>query len=193
LTKKNVDVVRMYDTIYTIIPMRTSICAKDDSGTFCVLASPSAGTKETSSDIDLAKFLTTLYTTPGALTRRAPVDTPNMSTYHDNNIPFLFYKPDLEASNLCTSCVRQVLTAYMTFESNVVYGPGLPNSQILDKQPALYEAVKNKCPAGFLSGAVQAAGGLSGGTLSGAALATTVPQQTVLLLGLAGLGISFMV
>jgi hypothetical protein len=167
LTKKNVDVIKLYDTIYAIIPMRTSVCAKDDSGTYCVLASPGLGSSNIS---------------------------PTMSSYHDNNVPFLLYNPDLDANTLCTSCVRQVLTAYMTHESNVAYGPGLSNSQLLDKQPALYEAVKTKCPAGFLGGAVQAAGGLSGGTLSSSAFATAVPQRTTmsaLLVGLAGLAMSF--
>jgi hypothetical protein len=108
LTKKNVDVIKLYDTIYAIIPMRTSVCAKDDSGTYCVLASPGLGSSNIS---------------------------PTMSSYHDNNVPFLLYNPDLDANTLCTSCVRQVLTSYMTHESKVAYGPGLSNSQLLDKQP----------------------------------------------------------
>lgn len=174
-----------------MIPLRTSVCSKDDSGTYCVLA-PSGGTAETP-NIDLTQFLVNK---DSALSRRAPTAvTPNVTTFHDNNIVFLFYNPDLDATALCTSCVRQVLTAYVTFESDIGYGPGLASSLFLDKQPALYEAVKNKCPAGFLSGAVQAAGGLSGGTLSGAALTTAVPQHATmiaLLLGLSSLAISLM-
>jgi len=193
LTKKNGDVIKLYDTIYSIIPLRTSVCSKDDSGTYCVLAPASGSTAETP-NTDLIQFLVSKGA--GALSRRAPTTvSPNVTTFHDNNIVFLFYNPDLDATSLCTSCVRQVLTAYVTFESDIGYGPGLANSVLLDKQSALYEAVKNKCPAGFLSGAVQAAGGLSGGTLSGAGLTTAAPPHTTmtaLLLGLSGLGIFLM-
>jgi len=176
---KNRDVIRTYDIIYTLLPMRTSICSKDDSGNWCVLASPGAGTKETAPTV--AQVLAALYSpsTSGALKRRGPQTpiVPNMATFHDNNLPFMYYKPDLDASALCTTCVRSILTAYMTFESNVAYAPGLSNSQLLDTQPSLYDAVKKKCPANFLSGAVQAAGGLSGGILSSAAVTTINAEQ----------------
>jgi len=172
----------MYDILYTILPMRTSICSKDDSGSWCVMSSPKSGTKEQSS-ATLADLLTTLYTKAGAaLRRRGPQDaiTPNLTTYHNNNLIFLYFNPDLDATTLCTTCARQVLTAYMTFESNVAYAPGLSNSQLLDRQSALYDAVKNKCPAGFLSGAVQAAGGLSAGILSSAAQAINSERQAMI-------------
>lgn len=70
----------------------------------------------------------------------------------------------------------------MTFESNVAYAPGLSSSQILDTQPPLYDAVKNKCPASFLSGAVQAAGGLGNGLSSTAVTTINSEQMTVIAL-----------
>jgi len=70
----------------------------------------------------------------------------------------------------------------MTFESNVAYAPGLGNSQILDTQPSLYDAVKSKCPASFLSGAVQAAGGLGKGLSSAAVTTINAEQMTVIAL-----------
>jgi hypothetical protein len=185
-TSKNKDVIRTYDTIYTLLPMRTAICSKDDSGNWCVLATPGAGKKETSSPITVGQVLASLFTTTtgGALRRRGPqaAIVPNMATYHDNNLPFLYYKPDLDASTLCTTCVRLILTGYMTFESNVAYAPGLSNSQLLDTQPSLYDAVKNKCPASFLSGAVQAAGGLGKGLSSAAVTTINAEQMTVIAL-----------
>lgn len=184
LTNKNPDVIRMYDTVYTLSPIRTAACSKDDSGSFCVLASPSTGTK--SSSVSVAQLIATLSTGSQSI--------PNMAAYHDHNIQFLFYNSDLDANTLCTACARQVLTCFMTWESNVAYGPGLGSSQLLNTQPALYEAVKNKCPSGFLNGAVQAAGGLSQGTsISGAASATAVPGQTTLItlfLGIASLALA---
>lgn len=188
LTSQNVDIIRMYDAIYTMSPIRTSACSKDDSGNYCVLASPSTGASSSS----LAQLLATLYTTTGSGAQTVLV--PNMSTFHDKNIQFFFYNSGLDATTLCTTCARQVLTAFMTFESNVAYGPGLGSSQLLNTQPALYEAIKEKCPAGFLSGAVQAAGGLSGGYLSSAATAAYAPEQSTmfaLFLGLVSLAVSF--
>jgi hypothetical protein len=161
--------------------MRNSACSKDDSGNYCVLSSPKSAAKDLS-----------LYS-PGTGSSAQAAMVPNIKTFHDNNIAFLFYKPDLDAASLCTTCARQVLTAYMTYESDVVYGPGISNSPLLDNQPALLAAVKDKCPAGFLNGAVQAAGGLSGGTLSSAALATFESEQKAMIalaMGLSTLALS---
>jgi hypothetical protein len=196
-TSKNSDVIKIYDILYTILPMRTSICSKDDSGSWCVMSSPKSGTKEQNGSATLADLLSTLYTKAGAaLRRRGPQDaiTPNLTTYHNNNLIFLYFNPDLDATTLCTTCARQVLTAYMTFESNVAYTPGLPNSQLLDKQSALLDAVKSKCPAGFLSGAVQAAGGLSAGILSSAAQVTINSERQAMIgfaMGAATLVVSY--
>jgi hypothetical protein len=114
-----------------------------------------------------------------------------MATYHDNNLPFLFITSNLDATKLCTTCTRNILTAYINFESNVPFGPGLSNSQILNTQPDLYAAIQTKCPSGFLSGAVQAAGGLSGGMFSSGAI-PTVEYQSIfaMAMGVATLAVS---
>ena len=130
------------------------------------VSSREVGEAVAGSSMDLAHLLALLYTNNGAaLKRRAevPAIVPNMTTFHDTNLPFLFFKPDLDATKLCTTCARNVLTAYINFESNCPYAPGLGNSQLLDTQAALYNAVKDKCPDNFLTGALQAAGGLSSG------------------------------
>ena len=136
----------------------------------------------------LSQLLALLYTNnSGALKRRADASAilPNMTTYHDNNLPFIFFKPSLDKTKLCTACSRNVLTAYMNFESNVPYGPGLSQSQLLDTQSALYSAIQDQCPTGFLSGAVQAAGGLSSGIFSSGAISTvSVEYQSILALAM---------
>lgn len=136
----------------------------------------------------LSQLLALLYTDKsGALKRRADATgiLPNMTTYHDTNLPFIFFTPNLDATKLCTACSRNVLTAYINFESNVPYGPGLSQSQLLDTQSALYSAIQDKCPAGFLSGAVQAAGGLSGGLFSSSGAISTVSVEYQSILALA--------
>ncbi|KAI6118170.1 hypothetical protein F5141DRAFT_1096663 [Pisolithus sp. B1] len=85
------------------------------------------------------------------------------TTQSGSTIPilvFLFLEPSTDSTTLCTSCTRSILTSFITFESNTPYAPGLNNS-------ALYNSVQSTCGTNFLSGAVQAAGGLSGGILSG--------------------------
>lgn len=76
----------------------------------------------------------------------------------------------MESAILCTTCTRNVLTGYFSFESDVLYGPGLSNSILLGGQNELVGAIQQKCGANFLNGAVQAAGGIKQGTFhSGAA------------------------
>jgi hypothetical protein len=99
----------------------------------------------------------------GALTRRdQPAVVPNLAAIQDANLPFIFFTPNLSQSQLCVTCLRQVLTAYINFESDTPFAYGLNQSELLSTQSALYSAVQSKCPANFLSGAVEAAGGLSG-------------------------------
>jgi hypothetical protein len=200
-TSKVSDVVRLYDVIYTMLPLRTSMCSKDDSGSWCVMAATTT-TREVddtvtgeSPTLSLPQLLASLYTnSAGALKRRADVTAilPNMQTYHDTNLPFLFITSSLDKTKLCVTCTRNVLTAYINFESNVPYGPGLSNSQILNTQPGLYSAIQATCPSGFLSGAVQAAGGLSGGLLSGAIPTVGAEYQSILAMaiGVATLAVS---
>lgn len=61
------------------------------------------------------------------------------------------------------------MTPYITFESNCPYGPSISQSLLFAGQTNLYNNITSKCGSNFLSGAVQAAGGLSSGLLSGAA------------------------
>jgi hypothetical protein len=69
------------------------------------------------------------------------------------------------------------MTAYMDFEAKVPYAPGLGKSILLAKQPDLYQGIQNTCGQTFLSGAgVQAAGGLSGGSLPSGAVQTVAGQ-----------------
>jgi uncharacterized membrane-anchored protein YitT (DUF2179 family) len=147
------------------------------------------------STVGMAQLLALLYTDNSALKRRdqAAAIVPNMTTYHDTNLPFLFFSPTQDATTLCTACSRNVLTAYINFESDVPYAPGLNQSQLLDTQSALYNAIQSKCPSGFLNGAVQAAGGLSGGAFTSGAVSTVSSEyQSILALamGVATLAVS---
>lgn len=151
-SSKNPDVLLLYDTVYSMIPLKNSVCAKDDSGSYCVGKVP-------------AKIAaTSLYTTVGSGAQT--VLKPSADAFKSNNIAFLLLQASTPKDQLCTSCARSVITSFVSWESSVPYAPGIAQSNILAGQTDLYTTVTNTCGANFLSGAVQAAGGLSGGILS---------------------------
>jgi hypothetical protein len=126
-----------------------------------------------------------------SLTRRAETAiVPNMTTYSSSAIPFLFLK-DVTAED-CTSCTRGILSSYVKFESDVAYAPGLGQSTLLSGQSALYKSVTDACGANFLSGAVQAAGSLSGGASDAAPRSVGLNANTLvaIVLGVAAIGVA---
>ncbi|KAJ7699326.1 hypothetical protein B0H17DRAFT_1158208 [Mycena rosella] len=151
----------IYDTFYSLLPLLTAVCTQDDSGNWCALnAAPS------SAAANLAPALATSKTA----VRRADTVTaymPNATTINSNNILFLFLDGSLPQAELCTSCTRNILTSYISFEANTNYAPGLPQSVLMSGQPALYAGVVGTCGPDFLTNAVKAAGGLGQGTGSG--------------------------
>lgn len=180
-SQPNLSVKTTYDVLYSLVPIRQAICSKNDTEGYCVtqlssssntgvvaLADPEASQQHT--------LLTNyLYTTPGsgAVVRRGVSDSttalvPNTTTYQNTNLLFMFLNPSMPASTLCTTCTRNFITPYIDFESACPYGPGLSNSLLLAGQVPLYNNITTKCGSSFLSGAVQAAGGLSSGLLNGA-------------------------
>ncbi|KAI5118707.1 hypothetical protein M0805_004507 [Coniferiporia weirii] len=188
-TTSNTDVVRMYDVLYTITPLITAACSKDDSGNYCVTQiSPSSSSEPSasasfpadsksvsSSGQNAYKLVQNNLWESQTLAKRAAVTEnvtsallPNTTTYRNSNLAFLFLTPNMTSDALCVPCTRSVLSAYITFEESVPYALGVANSPILGGQPDLYNAVTSTCGSNFMSGAVQAAGGLSNGLISGA-------------------------
>jgi hypothetical protein len=159
----------MYEALYTILPLQQSICSKDDSGNYCVNG-PSTTTRDFDEDasFSISKLLALLYikTDNGALTRRGEAFVPNMAEISSSNSMFLFFTPSLSAAQLCVPCLRQIMSAYINFESDIPFPYGINSSVLLSGQLSLYNACQSKCPANFLSGAVTAAGGLSGSSSS---------------------------
>jgi hypothetical protein len=165
----NADVVRLYDVLFTIIPMKQALCSKGDNGNWCV----SSGVPLSTSASDLQK---SLYTESGQTV------IPNTAAFASNNLPFLLINPKLESAALCTACTRNVLSAYINYESDLPYAPGLNRSQILGTQTELFNAVSEKCGARFMDNEVQAAGGLGTGNsiLGGGAASLNAGFQSIL-------------
>jgi len=175
----NNNVKTIYDILYALGPFKTALCSKDDSGSYCVTKIPA--TPGSQNNIVNPN-------PPPAIVPRADQTAvmPNIAKYQETNLPFLFLqpqndddgKPSLESDDLCNACTRNIITAYINAESDVPYGPGLSKSILLGKQDELYKAIVNTCGGNFLSGAVQAAGGLSGGTFPSSATQNTIVSQS---------------
>jgi len=196
-TNVNSAVVNIYDVIYTMIPLKQAVCSQDGSG-YCI-QSAAANTNGSKTDVvenggsDVQQYLYEAVSKP--LGRRGVTDeeyTLNSTTWTANNVAFLGLQPTLLSAQLCVACTRNIMTPYITFESNVPYTPGLSQSSILSGQSALYNAIQSTCGASFLSGAVQAAGGLgNNGPLKGAAVRSTSGNSAmifgIVIIGLATL------
>lgn len=148
-TNLNQGVLQIYDVLYTISPLRTAACSKDDAGKYCA-----------SEIVGSAPAPSSLYSGSGS----QQVVTPNFDTLESSNAAFLFLQPSL-GKQLCVPCTRSIITAYISFESDTPYAPGLGASLLLGGQQALYQAIVDSCTSAFLSGAVQAAGSLANSVL----------------------------
>lgn len=153
LTSKPNDQVRaLYDMVYMAVPLQQALCAKDDSKNYCALSTtgaPSTG--------DINTIQKNLAYTP------ASSDTPtaNLTTFNANYLPYLMRNPNMETGALCTTCTRNILLPYFTFQSDCPYAAGLSNSPSMNNQQKLLNTINSQCGANFLNGAVQAAGGIS--------------------------------
>jgi hypothetical protein len=185
VSSPNTDVLRAYDVLYALSPLSKAVCTKADSGKYCVLEVGStsstgknllsSGSKDSSSADGLWLPL------PSKNSRRGEqqVIIPNLEQFKSTNLVFLGLQPTLPAEELCKPCTRNVLNEYIQFMSSLSYGPGIANSPLMGGWTELYKAVQEKCGAPFLSGSVQAAGGISGGILGNGAADLSVNARTV--------------
>lgn len=190
-------VIKTYDALYALFPLTKSVCSKADDGKYCVVelgtttgssssggASPSGKVQlqKSTPDVDLNQVRANLLTpvSSGPVSRRdEQAFYPNTTTFRGANILFLLLKSTLSTDKLCVSCARSVLSSYIDFESAIPYAPGIANSPLMGGQPDLYNGVTNNCGASFLSGSVQAAGGISSGIVSSGALDVAVSFKTL--------------
>lgn len=180
----NNDVIRAYDVLYALFPLSKAVCTKDDSGAYCVLkvgATNSTGKNLLADSAGSSPADGLWLPLPAKNSRRGEqqVIIPNLDQFKSANLVFLGIQPTLAADQLCQPCTRNVLTAFIQFTSSLPYAPGIANSPLMSGETDLYTAVQEKCGAPFLSGSVQAAGGISGNILGGGAAALSVDTRTV--------------
>jgi len=179
----NSDVIRAYDVLFVLYPFSQAVCTKDDSGNYCVLelGSTSNSTNTLLSDPTNTPPADDLWDPlPSGNSRRGEeqVIIPNLSQFKSLNLVFLGILPSLPADQLCQPCTRNVLNQYIQFMSSIPYALGISNSPLMGGETDLYNAVQQKCGAPFLSGSVQAAGGIAGGILNGGAAGISVNIRT---------------
>jgi hypothetical protein len=182
----NAAVIRAYDVLYALFPLSKAVCTKADNGKYCVLE---VGSTNTNTGKNLLSSGSTgsspsdglWLPLPSKNTRRAEqqVIIPNLEQFKSANLVFLGIQPSLSAEELCKPCTRNVLNEYIQFTSSLPYAPGIANSPLMGGETELYKAVQEKCGAPFLSGSVQAAGGIGSGVLGNGAADLSVNTRTV--------------
>ncbi|GJN94784.1 hypothetical protein Rhopal_007876-T1 [Rhodotorula paludigena] len=107
----------------------------------------------------------TAASTGGVHNYTLPSILPNADTWASASLPFLFLSPSMSSTVLCSQCTKQVLAAYIAWESRMPYALGLANSPLLQGQAGLWTATGEKCGGGFLESVAKQAGesNLTGG------------------------------
>jgi len=155
LDSNNEQVKKIYDSVYAMAPFRKALCAKDDSGRYCLTQVPKSNGLVAGgmAPTDVQKYISS---TSGGVT------TVNGTTFANQNVPFQFISKDSDAGVLCTTCTRNIFTAWSDWESQVPYAPGVSNAMLFKGQSDIYSAIKTKCPANFLSTSGVVAAGAAG-------------------------------
>lgn len=180
LKSKNEQVVALYDVLYLINPFHDAVCTTDDNNNFCILsiANNTAAKQATSKRsllTDDAMLMPQLLERQDASETAQSIDTGAAS---QSNIAYLFLQPNSDKNLLCSSCSKNIMAAYITFETSIPYAIGLSNSDQLKGQSALYKAMQATCGQSFTTNVNQKAGTTAfaevGGALSNAKVQITV-------------------
>jgi hypothetical protein len=128
-----------FELLYLLQPLTNAVTAKDNDGTYCLNKAKASGGHTKRGDDSQS----TLQINP--------------ADWQKSQLHFLFANADASAAQLCTNCVKQVMTAYVTWENKMPYPPGLTASQLLSSQKGLWQSISNKCPADFTNGILTSA------------------------------------
>ena len=106
----------------------------------------------------------------------ATIITPNTTTYGSTNLAFLFLAPDFPAASLCTPCTREVMVAYIKWESKQPYALGLSQSPILGGQSELWSAINSTCGSAYVNAITSEVGTFSTQSTTGGAMGMAIPS-----------------
>lgn len=74
--------------------------------------------------------------------------TPDMASYRESGLPYLFLTPSSSPELLCGECAGKILGAYVSFETVTPHALGISNSPALGGQPELWAKV-TECDNGL--------------------------------------------
>jgi hypothetical protein len=175
---KNADVLAIYDVLYLLNPFHEAVCTRDDSKNYCVLNIAS----DTASQNSTTKR--SLFDEDGQLHKRQAVtsESLNGTSLGSSNIAFLFLKSTSDKSVLCSSCAKNVMASYISFETSIPYAIGLANSNILGNQAGLYKSMQDTCGASFTTAVNTVAGTTAFASVSGSLVSSSVQMAATLIM-----------
>ncbi|KIJ24115.1 hypothetical protein M422DRAFT_275183 [Sphaerobolus stellatus SS14] len=113
ITSPNANVTAIYDSLYVALPFQKAVCTQDNLNNWC------AQGNATNTDVSGAS----------ANSAQSPLSTsegyPDAEAFASDDILFLGYNANMDASSLCTTCLQKVLTIYFGHESKRPYPSGL--------------------------------------------------------------------
>ena len=142
---------------------------------------------ETASQNTSSTSKRSLFAPQDEIEKRGTADTAqsiSSSSLSNSNIAYLFLQPTSDKSVLCSSCSKNIMAAYISFETSIPYAIGLSNSDILNGQSQLYSTMKSVCGDSFTTSINEVAG-----TTAFAAVGGANQVATRLGLGLATAGL----
>ncbi|UZJ51260.1 hypothetical protein CBS101457_000580 [Exobasidium rhododendri] len=173
---KNVGVQDVYDVLYLINPFHEAVCTKDDSNNYCVLNIATDTASKAADNTTTSRRSLFTNDDHSNLKRQDASETASAiegSSLSSTNIAFLFLQTTSAKSVLCSSCSKNILAAYISFETSIPYAIGLANSDILKGQSALYSTMKSTCGDDFTTSINEAAGTTAFAEVGGAGSLTT--------------------
>lgn len=145
VTNPNDAVNAIFDSLYVVVPFSKVVCTKDQQNKYCA-----TGTSSNSTNYGAANAAQTPLSDSNGY--------PNPDAFASDNLLFLGYNSKMDATSLCTSCLKNILTTYFSHEARRPYPAGLANSPLMGVQSDLWSAVQSECPADFVTSAISNTG-----------------------------------
>ncbi|KAH7340196.1 hypothetical protein B0J17DRAFT_766215 [Rhizoctonia solani] len=156
-------VAMQYEVWYSIIPYRSTICAKD-GGAYCLLKTTTDSSSSQNTRRSNAAYAAGHLANP-VNKRDQTVLTPNIVTFRDHHLLYQFTSTDIGSEQLCTTCTQQITAEYAKFKSANNYALASSQTSLLGGGLAEFWASLAQCPLGFTDDILK----LAGQEMSGAA------------------------
>jgi hypothetical protein len=172
LRAENSQILAIYDVLYLLNPFHQAVCTRDDTNDYCVLNIAS----DTATESSTTPSKRSMFDEDGQIRKRQAVASSAVSgaELSSSNIAFLFLQTTSDKAVMCSSCAKNVMASYISFETSIPYAIGLANSGILGNQANLYNTMAKTCGNDFTTAINAAAGTTAFTTVSGASSRATI-------------------